>query len=220
VNNSFPPIEIPDIELNKLGINKLLFHQQYLQIRGIYIPERITKINYNNEILLSEAHVRLKVNNKGAVEKIPMKIPIFEAHETPYSLKNNKLFFLEKPLDPDIVIEEIPLPEKGKPRHLKGYSLPFIGTNNPFIELRINPKNTGHCPGRCMFCHRPYSHRLKPVDSRVLAPVELVNRIINHYGKDIFQKVERVKVITELFGKESIYLDYIQELYSYLIKNG
>jgi hypothetical protein len=148
-----------------------------------------------------------------------MKIPLMEADDTPYHLQGNLLFYCGKPLL-DIGVEEIPLPEKDTPRHLKGYSLPFFGTRNPFYELRLNPKNTGRCPGHCLFCHRPYSHRLKPNNPKMFSPQELIYNITQQYGEDIFTKANRIKVITELVGIESQKLEFLEEIYDLLLCKG
>ncbi len=211
--------ENPESIVSSLDISPLTFHHHYIQIRGIHVPDRISRIIVGSQVMFKEFHFRLSMSLAGHVEKIPMKIPLMEAGDTPYHLKGNILSFYGKPLL-DIEAEEIPLPEKDTPRHLKGYSLPFLGTRNPFHELRLNPKNTGRCPGHCQFCHRPYSHRLKPNNPKIPCPQELIVDITRRYGEDVFTKVNRIKVITELFGIESQKLDFLEEIHRLLLSKG
>ena len=140
---------------------------------------------------------------------------------SPYTFQNGCIYYRGSPIFKSGSVDHVPLPQRNEPRYLKGYSFPFLKTSNPYYELRINPKNTGKCPGRCVFCHRAYSHRFMPTGvPGIRSPKEIVQSILNEYGEKALREVSHVSMITELFGKERSFLDYLKDLKLTLSKIG
>ncbi len=186
------------------NINQDALHCIHLQIWGIRRWEE-----KNSELNYKELHLKLPPNEDSELFSVPKKIPIASGY-TPYEYIDNKIIYNGSPIFNNKPVIEVPLPEKDKPRYLKGYSFPFWGTKSPYYELRLNPKNTGRCPGKCLFCHRGYSTGIKLTQTKdILLPEELLNVIINNHGIEVFDHVSHISIITELFGKEDLFLNYI-----------
>ncbi|MFA6482293.1 MAG: radical SAM protein [Bacteroidales bacterium] len=201
-------------------IDEDLIHTINLNLYGISNGGSIIKELYDGIFQYPELNIVLptcEYNGKSAVSR---KIPIVQSGQTPYSLKNGSIYYNDTLIFNESAIKIVPL-INGKPRNFKGYSLSFEGTKDPFVELRINPKNTGNCPGRCLFCHRVYSYRLKPqTHTKNYSSKQIINSIIKDYGENIFTKISHVSVITELYGNEGRFLEFLSELKKELIKCG
>lgn len=204
-----------------LNISEEIYHSIQLQVCGICKYEDINTITLNQNIGFKEIHLRLPINEMNGQYSVPRKLPIMPIEQSPYIYKDNHIFYEDQPIFQNESIIEVPLPKNNEPRYLKGFSFPFLGTEQPFFELRINPKNTGKCPGRCLFCHREFSHRSKPDKSnRFMTPKEVVDAIHRKYNKDIFKKVSHIAFISELFGNEDKLLVFLEELKRLLIESG
>lgn len=206
----------------KYNISSETIHSLHLQLRGVCVGGIDSPVRFNGTSMFKEIHLRLPSNEFKGVYAVPRKVPVVRSGDSPYTYRNNNLYFNNDiAVFNDKLVIEVPLPEKEKPRYLKGYSFPFIGTDDPYYELRINPKNTGKCPGRCVFCHRGFSYRMRPSLSKsIVPPDKIVNDIIKNYGQEVIAKVSHVSVITELFGNEDSFLSYLEDLKKILLRNG
>jgi len=200
---------LPD--LNSL-VEDQIFHTINLNIWGIAVKESQTRVLTNGIINYPEINLLLPTcvyNGKYAVAR---KIPTVPSNDTPYKFENGIITYHGKRVFDENHIPVIPL-QNGNPRNFKGYSLSFEGTESPFVELRINPKNTGNCPGRCLFCHRIYSYREKPKFTQsYYTPTEIINSIIKDYGENTIRKISHVSIITELYGNENKFIEFISQI--------
>jgi hypothetical protein len=188
---------------------------------GVYTDGRGIAEDLDDISMFEEFHLKIHCPTKYLHEFIPVKLPLIPKALTPYKYSKNQLFYFNHKILPNCIIKEIPLPEKNSPRYLKGFSFPFLGTNNPFYELRVNPKISGKCPGKCLFCHRAYMKKaFKKEKSILITPIQIINSIKSRFTKEVFTKIDRVMVITELFGSEIKLINYIRELRELLIKAG
>lgn len=207
--------------LQSTNISSQVLHLMHLQLRGIWINNGPNHRCAETNALFGEIHLCFPNSFLNRIAAVPRKIPVLPKGQSPYTLKNGSLYWKDQLIFDQGSVREIPLSENKLPRYLKGYSFPFLGTENPYYELRINPKNTGRCPGRCLFCHRSSSYHLKPKHlPNVLAPVLLVEAIVEQYGQQVLNEVSHISVITELFGNENNFLSYIEELRDALITYG
>jgi hypothetical protein len=220
LQHHYKNINDPTKICEKLMISDYSFHRLNLLIHGLNIENKSDATTKNNIDIYNEFHLRIVECSEKKQNIIPLKLPLYPHSLTPYRYIDGRLYFLAEEILSNYLVYEVPLPEKNIPRYLKGYSFPHIGSENPFYALRINPKNTGFCPGKCIFCHRSYSHRLVPAFSSIIQPDSLVESIIKKYGSDIFEKVKYITIVTELFGNENMFLDYLEKLKRHLIKNG
>lgn len=202
---------------SEINISEEIFHAIQIQIFGIHLQEDIDIADI--AMKFKEIHLKLPTNIIPNFDAVPRKLGILNKFQTPYLFDGNNIKYKGFEIFNSAIIEEVPLPEKDKPRYLKGYSFPFLGTKNPYFELRINPKNTGKCPGRCVFCHREYSHRNKPENVNFMPPTEIIEAILNKHDVNVLSKVAHVAFISELFGKETAMLDYLEEL-KFLLQNS
>jgi hypothetical protein len=206
----------------KLNISRESFHGLHLQIRGVCIGGIESPTIVNGITMFREVHLQLPSNELGDILSVPKKIPVMKNGTSPYIYVDKGIFYSDGTtiFEKGTVIQ-VPLPDSDTPRYLKGYSFPFLGTAKPFYELRINPKNTGRCPGKCLFCHRGYAHRIKPSQIRkILLAKEIMKAIVEDYGADILKNVSHVSVITELFGREEPFLRFLEEMKWLLFKTG
>ncbi len=174
-----------------------------ISYNGIEIKELQNGILHYPEINLI-----LPTCNYNGAYSVARKISIVPFNQTPYRIEGGNILFKNKLI---FNKESIKITYLGdEPKNLNGYSFSFAGTNNPFYELRINPKNTGYCPGKCKFCHRAYSYRMKPSFSYYNhQPKEIIKSIISKYDISVFKKISHVSIITELFGNEKTFLDFL-----------
>lgn len=204
-----------------LNISEEVFHSLNLQLWGVCIAGNENTFDSKNSEICKEIHLRLPSNEVNGQFSVPKKIPVMQKGLSPYIYDEGAIYYNASPIFNNSFVIEIPLPEKNTPRYLKGYSFPFLGTKFPYYELRINPRNTGRCPGRCLFCHRGYSHRFKPAQNRrILSPEEVVDIIVRNHGIEVFEHVSHISVITELFGNEDSFLLYIKKLKELLENAG
>lgn len=205
------------------NFDKHTFHLIHMQLRGVFVDGLKKEAIGNTEVASNVREIRLQFPNcsLNGICSVPRKIPVVPRENTPYTFKNNCIYFNEIQIFEKETVIEIPLFENEIPRYLKGYSFPFLGTTNPFYELRIDPKNSGRCPGRCSFCHRDYSYRVLPSKvQQILSPIDIVEDIICKHGHNALKKVTHISVITELFGNEDAFLTYLEELKVTLLKSG
>jgi hypothetical protein len=195
-----------------------LRHQLLLQLQGIHLAG--ADAAGESFRMYRELRVRFLDDGEG-FEAATMKIPARSAFSTPYTFVDGELLVSGKPLASLIgrrcVL--VPIPPAEDEWHLKGYTFPFRGSRNPHYELRLNPRITGYCPGKCSFCHRTHSHQVKPDRRVVTAPSEIVDRIASDEGP-VFGRIERVMFIAELFGREDRFLDTLAEARDALLARG
>ena len=209
-------MEAPSTACVALGISEDVFHGIHLQLRGISVFNDTDELE---NVPVTELHLRLPGNRQGCQSSVPKKIPVLPRGETPYEYHGDQVLFNGMPVFSSQPVIEVALPEKDTPRYFKGYSFPFLGTESPYYELRINPRNTGKCPGGCLFCHRKRSFADIHVP-RLLPPEDILALIRREHGADVFRDVFQVSVITELFGSEPKYLSYLERLKALLVAAG
>jgi len=211
-----------DLEFcERMAVSTVLAHLLHLQLRGISIDGFQASTDKKDDGAYGEIHLHFSSDVLNGISAVPRKLPVVPERQSPYLFKDNRILYRDKEVFGEASIVPVPLPEKGKPRYLKGYSFPFLGTVNPYYELRINPKNTGKCPGKCAFCHRGSSHRHSPEQHvGVVSPSKIIGSIVDMHGADALRQISHVSVITELFGSENRFLSYLEELKDVLLKNG
>lgn len=195
-----------------------LFHLQNLQIKGLYVPYSKSFHDGND---LYYRFFRLRVCDRQYIyEPVPIKLPIVPEHSTDYIYINDTLYYKNNPLHfENTTYKQDLLPQEESKWHLKNYTFPFEGTKNKYIELRINPRLSGYCPGKCAFCHRWHSNRIKP-DNNNITPSEIIKNIIRDEGVDVFKNINRIILISELYGNESKLLDTLESTYFLLLNAG
>lgn len=197
-----------------------LSHQLNLQLKGIFVPGLDDYLDSNGFRMYRE--FRLQLCGAGeALDPVSMKLTVRPAAVTPYSFQNEELLYEEQPLSfPNTHIYRVPIPLEEDAWHLKGYTFPFRGSRNPYRELRINPRISGSCPGRCIFCHRTHSHRLHPEQKHFPKPADLLEQVRCSEGEDVFARVAQVMLISELFGNEDRFLASVQDTREALLRAG
>lgn len=201
----------------QVGISRETLHSLHMQLLGVNVE---THIKQNETAAYKEIHLSLPVGLSRSFTAVPRKIPIVGREDSPYKYENKRVLFYDDELvfgEKEVI--QIPLPEVETPRYLKGYSFPFLGTSDPYYELRLNPKNTGNCPGRCKFCHRGFSYRMQPSRTdKLIPPDQIINAILLNYGEEALEAISHISVITELFGDENAFLDYLEETKAAFLK--
>jgi len=171
--------------------------------------------------MFEEIHLQLPPMSGKGVDSVPRKIAVVPLGFSPYTWTGEGICYGDHQLFASGSVLEVPLPEANRPRYLKGYSFPFMGTPTPYYELRVNPKNTGKCPGRCSFCHRGFSYRMPPPQAAgILSPSEILRVILAEQGPTCLSAIDHISVITELFGNEDAFLSYIEELKALFLASG
>jgi hypothetical protein len=199
---------------------KRMFHQQNLQINGIYVHKIKSYSATDNGKLFRLLRLRFSPENV-QLEPVPIKLPIVPRNKTSYSMINGKLFYENEQLDfNNFIIERVPMVPEEDSWHMKGYTFPFQGTRNPYRELRINVRITGYCPGRCIFCHRWHSHRSKPDRRYQPDPDTVLDCLNENEGEFALHKVQQVMFISELFGHEGKFLSAVSDVREALAKRG
>ena len=195
----------------------LVRHQQLLQLVGVssVIPAS------DDASMFPEARLRFS-SETDTFEAATLKIPITRGEKTPYSLVQDSLHVHGVPFEDvsGVRATTVAIPPAADEWHLKGYTLPYRGTNNPLYELRVNPRITGYCPGRCQFCHRTHSHQVKPARRMVTTPAAILERFGRDEGDAALARVTRVMFIAELFGQESTFLDAVEQTRAALTAGG
>ncbi|PKP07415.1 MAG: hypothetical protein CVU10_07705 [Bacteroidetes bacterium HGW-Bacteroidetes-5] len=201
-------------------VDQDIVHTINLNIFGISV-DNVEIIELGNGIFsYPEINLILPTCENNGEFTVARKVPIVPSSMTPYTYRLGNIYFNDNIVFNKYSIKEVPL-ENGKPRNFKGYSLSFEGTKSPYFELRINPKNTGKCPGKCAFCHRKYSYRLTPeLDRKEYSPSEILNSICQTYGNDILSKISHVSIITELYGNEHKFLEFLNGIKKEFEKYG
>ncbi|MBR2928339.1 MAG: radical SAM protein [Oscillospiraceae bacterium] len=199
------------IRCNQIGMDQETFHRIHLQLNGLSFP--------NKSMVSKSVYVDIPYEYS-LREYVPRKIPVSDIDETPYYYDGDTILFLpsgKKVFNDRVIRVHTPISDQEK--YSNGFTFPFLKTTTPFYELRINPKNTGQCPGRCVFCHRETSYRQGSLNISPLIPVDTIIRsIIDQHGEDSLKLINHVSVITELFGCEDTFLDYIDELKTKLFR--
>ncbi len=190
-------------------VDKDIVHTINLNLYGICI-DGVNIVELENGVFnYPEINLILPTCENNGKYAVARKIPIVSSSQTPYKYYLGNIYYNDDIVFNQNSIKEIPL-ENGEPRNFKGYSLSFEGTKSPYVELRINPKNTGKCPGKCAFCHRKYSYRLKPnLPRKEYSPSEIIKSICKSYSDDILNKISHVSIITELYGNENKFLKFL-----------
>lgn len=197
----------------------LMIHQQNLQLFGVAIPGMIPFEGVNGEICFREMRLHFRYRNF-CREGVSLKLPVVDSRDTLYVFDKDTLHYRDDILEFDTAdCVRIPIPEEENEWHYKGYTFPYRGTCNPFEELRLNFRITGHCPGRCQFCHRWHSYRMS-VKRRVYEPEELITEIVRCVGSEIFSLINRVLIITELLGSEKPFLSLVEKTRDVISRYG
>jgi len=197
-----------------------MYHQQNLQIHGIYVPDSKEFTGEKGDRLFRFFELKFSVENS-EIDPVPARLPIVSRDMTPYSFQSGELFLNGERLTfANASVHQVSLPPEESKWHLKGYTIPFQGTKNPYRELRVNPRITGYCPGKCFFCHRLHSHRLKPKEKKIPSPSKILDRIAETEGANVFNKFEQIILISELFGREDLFLLSVEETRSALAQRG
>lgn len=206
------PFEDPGATCKSLGISEFEFHRQYIQIRGVHLDADTA----DRAKATFECQISFRPRG-GTTEITPARVPVVGATETPYQLSSEGLWFSGSNVLLDYEVEAVPLRERNR-----GFTFPHINTDVPFLALRVNPKVTGRCPGRCQFCQREMSYREKPDEEhiQVKSPKFVIDEIVSQHGDRVFDEVRYVTLITELFGREQAFLDYAEEFRRELIQRG
>lgn len=190
-----------------MGISRETFHCIHLQLNGISCDRTLLEQEVNC------VYIDLPYTEKHN-EYVPRKIPLKSGDESFYEFRDGRIFF--KPTNEDVFCNRRIHFYKAiidDEKYAEGYSFPFAGTSTPYYELRINPKNTGYCPGKCVFCHRDTSHRRVPrIGNGFVTPRDIVASIVKKHGARVLDEVNHVSIITELFGSEPAFLRFAEEL--------
>jgi hypothetical protein len=196
------------------------FHQQFLQLMGIAVPDLENYFDIKGIKMFREFRIQFS-DSEADFDWVSLKIPANPSCESPYSFFDNKLYHEDRLLMfPGITIGRVPLPKEESDWHLKGYTFPFRGSRNPYKEMRMNLKISGRCPGHCFFCHRTHSYRIKPRTSYFYKPDEVLAQVKLAEGEHVLDKVSRVIFISELYGSETQFLDVMQDVSVALKKHG
>jgi len=138
---------------NRSNIPEEAVHLLHLQLKGICVEGSSSSNELVNGAPFRDIHLKFPNSSLNGIHSVPRKVPVVPYGHSPYIFKDHSLYYGNEQVFPPGSVSEVRLTERDEPRYLKGYSFPFLGTANPYYELRINPKNTGKCPGRCSFCH-------------------------------------------------------------------
>ncbi len=199
---------------------ELLSHQLTLQLKGIYVPNLDNFRDSTGSHMFREFRLQFSDSTE-STDPVSMKLTARPAANTPYAYLDNHLLYQSQVLSfPNISIYRIPIPLEEDLWHLKGYTFPFRGSRNPYRELRINLKISGYCPGKCLFCHRTHSHRIRTGQKRLPNASGLPEQIKQTEGDEIFELIDQVMVISELFGSEVRFLDALQHMANALSQAG
>ena len=214
--HGYPPVPSQDVSIDW----DRLYHEQNLRIHGIYVPEVSTVASSNGRKMFREFRLQFSyVDN--ILDPVSLKLALVPADATPYSFRSGELYFLgEKLTFPGTRVYQVPIPPAENAWHLKGYTFPYRGSKNPYYELRLNVRITGYCPGKCVFCHRTHSHRLKPEERKCSSPGEIMDRIVQEQGPEVFEQITRIMFISELFGREDRFLEAVAATRSALTQRG
>lgn len=206
------PFEDPEVTCKALGISEFEFHRQCIQIRGVHLDADTA----DRAKATFECQISFRPRG-GTTEITPARVPVVGATKTPYVLSGGRLLFSGSDVLLNYEVEAVPLRERNR-----GYTFPHITTDVPFLALRVNPKVTGRCPGRCQFCQREMSYRDKPGDDhiQVKSPKVVIDDIVARHGERVLHEVRYVTLITELFGREKAFLDYADEFRRELLDRG
>jgi hypothetical protein len=197
-----------------------MYHQQNLQLCGVHVPEMDVFTNGDGHRLFRFFELGFSFEDS-EIDPVPIRLPIVSRDMTPYSFQSNRLLYEgEQLVFTGVTIHRVPFPPEESDWHFKGYTFPFRGTKNPYHELRLNLRISGFCPGRCLFCHRWHSHRLKPNKRRLPSPRKVLDRIVEAEGPEVFTKIEQVMFISELFGQENQFLQRVSDTHCELTRRG
>jgi len=197
-----------------------LSHKQALQIHGIYVPGTDPLQTMEGRKIFRFFRLSI-LPEKSSDVCVPLKLSMVPRQNTPYSFVSGELFYNGEKLCPKgMTIRHAPLLPEENTWHLKGYTFPFEGTPQLYKELRLNLRISGSCPGRCRFCHRWHSHRLKPDGSQKNNPRKILARLLEDEGGEVLKKVRRMLVISELFGLEKRFLNSISSTRDVVDKFG
>jgi hypothetical protein len=195
-------------------------HQIRMQLHGVYVPDLWELQGTDGEP--SFRKLRLRFHDLCFPrDTVSLKLPAVGPDATPYSYHDDTLFLDDVALKiSKYVISRISMPRAEDAWHFKNYTFPFRGSPNPFYELRLSPKITGYCPGRCAFCHREHRFWLEP-RTRHVSPVDpILQRIEREHGESVYEDIHRVEFISELFGREDLFLDALTAARNALAEHG
>lgn len=205
---------------NRHASDSVYGHQLGLQLAGAYVPERSEPLRNGDQVTYRQLRLRM-VRDDEPEEPASLRLPVVPADMTAYAFLEGQLWYEGEPvIIPGVTISEVPVPPTESLWHMKGYTFPYRGGPRPYHELRLSPRITGYCPGRCQFCHRAFSHRNKPDDRHVAPLAELVDRVCAAEGDAVLGQVGRVMLISELYGREDRFLDAVEEAREVLLARG
>jgi len=197
-----------------------LYHEQNLRLHGIYVPDTDIITTKAGRKMFREFRLQFSSEDT-AMDPVSLKLAMVSRDATPYSFQAGALFFRDTLLAfPGTVVYQVPIPPAENGWHLKGYTFPYRGSRNPYFELRLNLRITGHCPGKCFFCHRTHSHRLTPDVRKCSPPGEILDRVVLEEGPEVFKKITRIMFISELFGREDRFIEAVAATRTGLTQRG
>ncbi len=209
-----------EVSMRALPGEEADFHQQNLQIRGIYLPGMKELTDSRGELRYRLVRLRFSPLDS-LLEPVPIKLAAVPKEKTPYAWVDGELQYQNEPFPlENVLVEYLPMRPEEDPWHYKGYTLPFDGTRNPYHELRLNLRISGYCPGRCFFCHRWHSHRLKPEERHNPPPESVLARFVEDESRKTIKQINRVMYISELFGNEDTFLASVSATRQALVGYG
>lgn len=187
-----------------------------MQIHGLSLSGKIV---FNNGKPLGKGYQG--INRRDEVT-LSIKGEIFKflircAGETPFYIENNRIMMAG--IDTGIITERVSDVSNNRDN---GYYFPMLNGKIDKKVMRINPRNTGKCPGRCFYCQRMY---YLPTENelekrRVWNPVDIVDKAIMENGDGVFSSLDSILVVTELYGSPSKYIDFCRAMKTLAVDNG
>jgi hypothetical protein len=195
-------------------------HQIRMQLHGVYVPDLWDSPAADADT--SFRKLRLRFHDLSSPrDTVSLKLPAVGPGDTPYSYHDDTLFLNGAALKiSKYEIARVSMPRAEDTWHFKNYTFPYRGSPNPFYELRLSPKITGYCPGRCAFCHREHKFWLEPRTRHVSPTGPILERIEREHGEAVYENIHRIEFISELFGREDLFLDALTEARNTLAEHG
>ena len=218
---SIPQVKDTSSSLTRSPENDVAIgHQIRMQLHGVYVPDLWDAPAPDGATSFRKLRLRFH-DLRSPRDTVSLKLPAVGPDDTPYSYHGDTLFLNGTAVNiPKYEIVRVSMPRAENPWHFKNYTFPFRGSPNPFYELRLSPKITGYCPGRCKFCHREHKFWLEPRTRHVSPTNPILERIEREHGESVYENIHRVEFISELFGREDLFLDALTEARNALAEHG
>ncbi len=187
-----------------------------MQIHGIYSNDLA---NFKHEKPLGNRYQgiirRGEVNL--LIEGQIFKFLIRQHNETPFYVEND--FVIMDGRNTDIIASRVTDIENNRDN---GYYFPMLNGEIDKKVMRVNPRNTGKCPGHCVYCQRMHYLPTKlELDQRnIWNPIDIVKKATLEHGNKVFSNLDSILVVTELYGTPSKYIEFCRSMKSLAIENG